>query len=359
VTVCTSALGFTISKERFSLIETAALGTRMGEGAFVPEIELIRPGMDGDATVRIRECFIDADGSRRIYGLGGDCRASLAAGDYRVTVEEAGPLRAVIRCDGKLEADIPAGHYGGYRPFHFTTRIHAYAGHTFLRVLHTLIVACNPRETEVEEIALRVPFAVGTGTPGNAERPRYRIGMRREFVGALHPGASWLVSQRSDRHCRLDHRVGERAQMVAEDERGEGWVALEDDRAGIAIGLRHMAEEYPKALGIAGSGDGIDVYLWRDPDGKRLAFRRSSEEVHWGQGEGIYADGTGSAKTSEYFLHFYRPSDISPRATILGLLTPPHAAVDPVWQESGRAGERASGRAGEEEGGQAGQTVAG
>ena len=60
--------------------------------------------------------------------------------------------------------------------------------------------------------------------------------------------------------------MGERARIVAEDERGEGWVALEDGHAGLAVGLRRMAEEYPKALGIPGSADGIDVYLlWNEP----------------------------------------------------------------------------------------------
>src|SRR5262249_34685482 len=149
----------TVSKERFSLMEAAVLGVRSGDGDFQPEIELVRPGMAGEAYVRIRECFLDGEGQRRIYGLGGDCRASINTEDYGVTVEEAGPLRAGIAWHAKSEANIPAGPYGGYRPFHFTTRLHAYAGHTHLRVLHTLVVACNPRETEVEEIGLHVPIS--------------------------------------------------------------------------------------------------------------------------------------------------------------------------------------------------------
>ena len=52
-------------------------------------------------------------------------------------------------------------------------------------MLHTFVVACNPRETEVEEIALRVPVALGTATIAGVEKLRCRIGMRREFAGSL------------------------------------------------------------------------------------------------------------------------------------------------------------------------------
>ena len=81
-------------------------------------------------------------------------------------------------------------------------------------------------------------------------------------------------------------------------------MAIEDDRVGVGVGLRYMPEEYPKALRAAGTGDGIDVYLWKGVDGKRLSLKRYSEEMSWGEGEGVYADGTGTAKTSEFFVHF-------------------------------------------------------
>ena len=109
--------------------------------------------------------------SDTFYGMGGDCLASLAEAVYDVSVEEAGALRAVIRCEGAFEADLPMHHYAGYRPFRFVTRIYAYAGRTELRVLHTVIAACNPRETEIEEIGLRVPAVAirFRGLPGRRE----------------------------------------------------------------------------------------------------------------------------------------------------------------------------------------------
>ena len=159
--------------------KTAALGRTEPDGTFVPEVEVA--GTGGDAWVRIRESFLDDEGKRYIYGMGGDCLASLAEAVYDVSVEEAGPLRAVIRCEGAFEADLPMHHYAGYRPFRFVTRIYAYAGSTELRVLHTVIAACNPRETEIEEIGLRVP-AVAVRfreLPGRREPGDRRNGSRR------------------------------------------------------------------------------------------------------------------------------------------------------------------------------------
>ena len=65
-----------------------------------------------------------------------------------------------------------------------------------------------------------------------------------------------------------------------------------------------MAEEYPRALEITGDGRFI-VYARHDPDGSRLSLSRYAEEVAWHEGEGIYADGTGIAKTSEFYVRYF------------------------------------------------------
>ena len=324
ITVCTGPLRFEVNRRRFSFLESVQLG-RTDRGVFTPEQDIIGRDAGGDARVRICEAFVDDAGKRTIYGMGGDCLASLAQDVYSVRVEEAGPLRAVIRCDGAFEADIPGHHYRGYRPFRFTVRIYAYAGQTSLRVLHTVVVTCNPRETEAQEIALRVPASLSGPV-------RLRVSSRRVVEEPLGPDESVLLSQRADNHFRLDRRVAERVKTIAEGERTEGWMAVEDERAGVGVALRYMPEEYPKALGASGAGKGIDVYLWRDPDGARLSFKRYAEAVSWHEGEGVYADGTGTAKTSEFFVCFYPASEGAEAPDRLrALLASPHVALDPAW----------------------------
>ena len=102
-----------------------------------------------------------------------------------------------------------------------------------------------------------------------------------------------------------------------------GWAVLEGEDAGVGVALRYMAEEYPKALGV--DRGGIDVFLWKDPDGGRLHFRRYAEEVAWHEGEGVYSDGLGTAKTSEFFIDYFQcdTSEEAPQRLMALLDWPP------------------------------------
>ena len=338
ITVCTGPLRFAVNRRQFSLIESAELGNVNAAGEFLPECEVVSEDASsgGEAWVRICESFNDAEGKRYIYGMGGDCLASLAKDDFSVELEEVGPLRVVIKCSGAFEADIPMHHYAGYRPFRMVTRIYAYAGQTHLRILHTVVVACNPRETEVEEIAVRVPVSLKNPVRFRAAplRPPACGGIKggRPTEGSLDPDEAILLGQRSDNQFRVEQQRAGQQRIVAEGERTEGWMTIEDDHVGVGVGLRYMPEEYPKALRVAGTGAGVDVFLWKDIDGKRLSFKRYAEVVAWEEGEGVYADGTGTAKTSEFFICFYKASEGDEVPDRLReLLTPPHVAIDPEW----------------------------
>jgi hypothetical protein len=107
------------------------------------------------------------------------------------------------------------------------------------------------------------------------------------------------------------------------------------------VALRHMAEEYPKALGVGAKG--IDVFFWRDRAGGRLSLKRYAEEVAWHEGEGVYADGTGTAKSSEFFVDFFCAGQANPDR-LRGLLAQPEVSVDSEWvAASGAAGALATG----------------
>ena len=320
IVVCTGPLRFAVSRRRYGLVHAVSLGRQEADG-FVEEVAVSSQG--GDSWADICEAFEIGETQRRIYGMGGMCRASLGESAYRVQVEESGPLRAVIRCEGALESEAPMHHYVGYQPFRFVTRIYAFAGHAFLRVLHTVVVACDPNQTELRELAVRIPVALGG-------KRRYRLGGNRWMEGVLDQGESLLLSQRQDRHFRLERRRGGRSERMAEGERAGGWVVLEGEEAGVGVALRYMAEEYPKALGV--DRGGIDVFLWKDPDGGRLDFRRYAEEVAWHEGEGVYSDGLGTAKTSEFFIdYFQRNTSEEAHQRLTALLDWAHVAVDPGW----------------------------
>ena len=312
--VCTGPLRFGVGKKAFALFDGVELGQRVAAVKVLP-----RGG--GDAWAKISESEFAGGTQRRIFGMGGRCLASAGAEEYAVEIEEAGPLRAVICCRGAYESIAPMHHYAGYRPLRFATRIYAYAGKAQVRVVHTVVATCNPRETEVEELGLRVPLSpAGRGT--------WRVGAGRVLTGPWVPERYALLSQRLDNHFCWEEYEGVERTVRAEGERAAGWICAENDRGGVGVALRYMAEEYPKALGVGPHG--VDVFFWRDPAGRQLSFKRYAEEVAWHEGEGVYADGTGTAKSSEFFVDFFRAGAASPER-LQGLLHPPQVSVAPDW----------------------------
>ncbi len=295
IVVCTGPLRFDISKTRFTLIDHAESGRCDAQGHFVSERPLLRRG-GGDAWAVIDESAHDGSTQRQLYGMGGTCRASLAADEYSACVEEAGPLRTVIRCSGAYEADVPMHHYAGYRPLRWTMRIYAYAGHAFLRVVHTVVFTGAAREVSVRELGLHLPLATA------ATAPRCAVDAVRRSEQHLEAGEYVLLAQERDDYAQLVHCSGGRREKRAEAERCGGWILRDDGDRAAGVALRYMAEEYPKALGA--SADGIDIFLWHGEGGKALGYQRYSENVAWHEGEGVYSDGLGSAKSSEFFLCF-------------------------------------------------------
>ena len=171
VVVCTGPLRLSLSRVRPGLFDRVELGRRV-DGVFQPEADLSGEG-GGELWARIREGEFLGGTRRRIYGMGGECLASLAPEEWSVEVEEAGPLRSVVTCRGALEQRAPMHHYTGYRPLRFVVRIHAFAGQPFVRLQHTVVFTLNPRETQVAEIGLRLPCPMAA-RGSSAAPPRSR-----------------------------------------------------------------------------------------------------------------------------------------------------------------------------------------
>ncbi len=319
IEVCTGTLRWGVSKRHFSLLEFAEIGERESNGDFAAAADVLARNQ-GDAWAKICESAQDGQTQRKLYGMGGVCRASLADDEYEVAVEEAGPLRAVLRCSGAYEADIPMHHYAGYRPLRWVTRIYAYAGKRFVRVLHTVIFTGNAREVAIEELGLRVPIALASDI-------HYSVETHRRERGTLAEGEYALLAQERDDYFQWRHYAAAQSRLLTEGERCSSWATVHNGEVGIGVALRHMAAEYPKALGLSTAG--LDVFFWRDTAGKKLSYQRYAEEVAWHEGEGVYSDGLGSAKSSEFFLCFYS-ADEAIEDRLKGLLDEPIVAIDPV-----------------------------
>jgi hypothetical protein len=119
-------------------------------------------------------------------------------------------------------------------------------------------------------------------------------------------------------------------QVVEEAELLEGWLDISDARRGVAIGLRHFLEEYPKELGYDPRTSALEAFSWA-PSAEPMSFARASSRI--GSEGAIENWAQGLAKTSEAVLYFHG-ADASTeqlRRTLRYVLAPPVAHADPAW----------------------------
>lgn len=326
--VDTGALCFRVSRRRYGLFHSVSLAHATHDTPTRAHPVAVQ---GGDAWARIIESASDGGLKRRLYGPGGHCRASLAGDSYAVSVEEQGPLRVVIRMESALEADIPMHHYAGYRPVRCITRVHVYAGHAFVRILQTHVFTCNPREAEIEDLALNVPAICAVPEAASGSGLGYAFGLNGVEAGTLETDELLKIAQKKDNAVQISRGRPGFETEIAVGEACEGWATVGDGISGVGVACRNMAEEYPRAIEVTGDGR-ITVYARHDPDGSRLSLARYAEEVSWHEGEGVYADGTGIAKTTEYYVHYFEEERRDDAIEMLRCaLSQPHVAVSSEW----------------------------
>jgi hypothetical protein len=130
---------------------------------------------------------------------------------------------------------------------------------------------------------------------------------------------------------RLEGFVAELAsgsRVIERAERAEGWMDVSDEGRGVAMGIRHFLEEYPKALDVDPSG-AARALIW-SPRGDPMSFARSSNRT--GSEGAIENWAQGTAKTSELVFFFHgRATEEEIARTTAYVLTPPVAHAEPAW----------------------------
>jgi len=234
----------------------------------------------------------------------------------KVTVEQRGPVRAVIKVDGK--------HSNGTREWlPFTLRLYFYAGAESLRVLHTIVFDGDESKDFIRGIGLRfsapitdelhdrhVRFVGDQGLFGEAVRGL--TGLRRDpgagarknqvegaAAGAISPVVTerlkyipafgdWTLLQpnansftirkrTADGHAWLDSGQGRRAS-------GLGYVG--GPTGGIAFGIRNFWQSHPAQLDIRHAQEAqaeVTMWVWA-PDATPMDLRF----YHDGLGQDTY-----------------------------------------------------------------------
>ena len=252
--------------------------------------------------------------------------------DYRVEVETEGYRRVVVKASGWYRDEKGDGLCK------YITRVHLYAGQPFLRVIHTFIVAFDTDKTQIRDIA--VPFGLADGPVRSVTCP-IETGFRAATIET--PVGSHLVQDSAD-HFAICDAQGE---VVKEGRRVGGWLHVQGDRGGVAVGLRNMWQEHQKEL--EATRDGIVAHLWPAHSGRPLDFRASSwlgpeRYQKWGHGTyylDFYRTGLdnfdnamGLAKTNEMILAFHGPGAepaTNARAACAALEGAPFLTPEPAW----------------------------
>ena len=225
---------------------------RRDAAAFFAGCRVAAPGGARREVLRAGEApylyMADQDGTRY------DSRAAAP----RVEIEEEGPLRAVVRVEGRHVS--PDG--GSFCPY--ILRLHVFAGRPEIRLQHTFVFDRDPERVELGEVGMRFPLGLGADA-------RLAVGGEK----GPHAGgdaARLEFLQRSDREYRVD-RDGAPWGGGA---RTRGWAGIGAADASAVVVLRDAWQEYPK--GIALDGAGADVRVWPAACGESLAFSTPFKE---------------------------------------------------------------------------------
>ncbi|MEW9534321.1 Tat pathway signal sequence domain protein [Microbispora sp. NPDC049125] len=241
----------------------------------------------------------------------------------KVTVEQSGPVRAVIRVEGrhlnkKGKAWLP-----------FTVRLYFYAGAESVRMLHTFVFDSEGRKDFIAGLGVRfaVPMRdatydrhvrfVGDGRGMLTEAVKGITGLRRDPGLAVRKAQ--VAGTRLPDPATWDQRVTTRLQYIPEwgdyslsqltsegftlkkrTKKGYGWVGVDQGgRAsgfgyvggvggGLAFGMRDFWQRHPTRLDIRGAHTDeaeVTVWLW-SPDAGPMDMRF----YHDGMGQDTYPE---------------------------------------------------------------------
>jgi hypothetical protein len=154
-----------------------------------------------------------------------------------VVVEEAGPMRAVLRL-----SSLSAFHGTSDHDHGFAVRIYAYAGKSFVKVDYQL-------QNSAKNVRFSWPLYfedVSLSVRPTLSNPTVRFGLRPGDVWQGTPGPSGRYLFQSSLDRASVHDAGSDAELdaglVSPGDSTFGWADVSDGSRGVAVIIRHMAE---------------------------------------------------------------------------------------------------------------------
>jgi hypothetical protein len=248
-----------------------------------------------------------------------------------IQLEEAGPLRAVVRLEGMT---------GSEEPVRMILRLEAYAGRTVVRVFQSVeFLHKDPRVAFVRRMGIDLPVV---GLP----EPRVTVGGQDGPV-EIAPGRRAGIRQHSHLgYTAWSQAEGERFQRVVESKhRCRGWLDLAGEEGGVAVALREMWQQFPNELVADLDESRLTIAFWPE-SGAVMDVRRYSNYPHQSQGESCSPQSSwvaeswypndcfvGVSKTHEALLYFHGPEATAGGidSVVADFQRPPLVYAGPQW----------------------------
>jgi len=258
----------------------------------------------------------------------------------------SGPLHVIFRVEGTYFYNQKDNNASP-----FEIRIHAYAGKSYIKVLHTLTYTGIPdkHKTQVGEhynIATQNEKILSEDTandPGWTQPNDQISGCGLSLVYHLDEDQQvlipiydedWSIKNSKERIVQFDAslidkttllqtgpkqnnpnavsspterikgfnaKVYQNKTTIESVQKAKGWIDLSDSSKGIAIGIKNFFQEYPKELQIDPKTGTVTGYIW-PADADPMSFERKDTKEDGGM-LGNFAQGL--AKTTEFIYYFH------------------------------------------------------
>jgi hypothetical protein len=336
--VDSGALRFLVRRSGFNVIDKVQLGGR----------EVVASTPQGGLYL------IDHEGA--VYRAAND-------GEMTLTIEESGEQRAVIRAEGWYVRDGATGRTADWklptdRLCRHVTRVEAYAGKPYARVLSTWILTFDSLSVRFKDVGMALPlrgcgaaeFGVEDGAPVRTAVPRegVRLVQHLPHAFAVEDGAGKAIQ--SGRHSA-------------------GWALAESAEGIVCVGHRETWQRFPKEIEVL--PDALRLHVWpahgrthpeinelADTQMHKLWFAHQGGELnmampwkyYWaacdqrdefragiysGAGTtmaGVHASAMGAAITSDILIHFAAKDRAAEARDVAGCFqAAPHALPDTKW----------------------------
>ena len=296
--------------------------------------------------------------------------------NHSVQEKGSGPLHAIIRIEGDY---IYSKKDNNSAPF--VMRIHAYAGKSYIKVLHSIVYTGEPdmhkkvdgeyasiatqNKNIVDEVALKndpgwtIPndqisaagfqikyflngdkqfntghFDGNWANPGT-EKLTTLSKINKENISLLQTGPNVTRMLPLQNATPTEQIKGFESTLkvnqleVIKKDRVPGWVTLTDNKWGIGVGIRNFFEEYPKEIAIQGDSNFLYSYIW-SPNVTPMSFARANG-LPDSEMLGNFAQGL--AKTTEIIYQFYdaKANQTDVVDNFKYFLDPPVSHANPEW----------------------------